>query len=379
MVALDPPHSWGGAAGGGGAEPFSAALALEGLRHTIDKLELEFARYAAEFEASKEWDVEGYNSAADWMRFRCHMTSTAAWRAIAVGQQEAALPESRQALAEGSIGYAHLAVMAQTREAVGRAFDERTLLPLAELNSPGKFYFKCLHYRHAVDSEAYCKEQTDQEFNHRLAINTAESGHLLISGVLEPVGGAAVRTALEALARPSGAHDDRPREVRLADAMVELATVGKPVNLQVTASIETLKNMAGAPAGEMEFSLPINTTSVQRLACDCSVTRVLLDQDSLIVDVGRATRKIPVALRKALKLRDGHCRWPGCERPPSYCDGHHLQHWIFDGPTDLDNVVLLCKRHHRMVHEGGWRLVQVEGEFVTIAPTITFGMPRGPD
>ena len=161
----------------------------------------------------------------------------------------------------------------------------------------------------------------------------------------------------------------------MADAMVELATVGNPVNLQVTATIETLKNLAGAAGGEMEFSLPINATSIQRMACDCSVTRVLLDQNSLIVDVGRATRKIPVALRKALQLRDRHCRWPGCERPPSYCDGHHLQHWIFDGPTDLDNVVLLCKRHHRMVHEGGWQLIKAGGEFVAIAPTINFGAP----
>ena len=95
-------------------------------------------------------------------------------------------------------------------------------------------------------------------------MNTAESGHLLISGVLEPIGGAAVRTALEALARPSGKQDYRPREVRMADAMVELATMGNPVNLQVTASIETLKNLAGAAGGEMEFSLPINATSIQR-------------------------------------------------------------------------------------------------------------------
>ena len=233
--------------------------------------------------------------------------------------------------------------------------------------------------RHSVDAEAYRKEQCGEEFNHRLSLRTAESGHLLINGVLEPIGGAAVRTALETLARPSGAHDDRPREVRLADAAVELATAGKSVNLQVTATIETLKNLAGAAGGEMEFSLPINASSVQRMACDCAVTRVLLDQDSLTIDVGRATRKIPVALRKALKLRDRHCRWPGCERPPSYCDGHHLTHWIFDGPTDLDNVVLLCKRHHRMVHEGGWQLVKVEGEFVTIAPTFTFSLPRGPD
>ena len=85
------------------------------------------------------------------------------------------------------------------------------------------------------------------------------------------------------------------------------------------------------------------------------------------------------ALSRALKARDGHCRWPGCERSASICDGHHLVHWINGGPTDLENLVLLCRRHHRMVHEGEWQLVKTEGQVVTVAPMVTFGLPRGPD
>ena len=166
----------------------------------------------------------------------------------------------------------------------------------------------------------------------------------------------------------------------MADALVERVSGGKPANLQVTATIETLKGLAGAAGAEMEFSLPISSTSVQRMACDCSVTRVLLSQDSMPVDVGRSKRVISVALGRALKSRDGNCRWPACERSASMCDGHHLVHWIAGGPTDLDNLVLLCRRHHRMVHEGGWQLIKTEHqEIVTIAPTITFGLPRGPD
>ncbi|TMG62058.1 MAG: DUF222 domain-containing protein, partial [Chloroflexi bacterium] len=124
----------------------------------------------------------------------------------------------------------------------------------------------------------------------------------------------------------------------------------------------------------------ISSTSVQRIACDCSVTRVLLNQESVTIDVGRSKRVISNTLRKALKIRDGHCRWPGCERPASWCDGHHLVHWIHGGETNLGNLVLLCRRHHRMVHEGGWQLIKTEDhQIVTIAPTITFGFPRGPD
>jgi hypothetical protein len=280
----------------------------------------------------------------------------------------------------GEIGFGHLAVIARTAQAVGKVVDEYGLLELARKLSPGKLFFECLHYRHSVDATAYCKEQSEYEVNHHLSLSTAESGHLLINGVLDPVGGAAVRNALEPLAQKSGAHDDRRLPQRYADALVELASGGKPANIQVTATIETLKGLAGAAGAEMEFSLPISSTSLQRMACDCSVTRVLLNQDSLTIDVGRSRRVISGAMRKALKVRDGHCRWPGCERPASWCDGHHLLHWIHGGTTDLDNLVLLCRRHHRMVHEESWQLVKTDdGQIMPIAPTLTFGRPRAPD
>jgi hypothetical protein len=156
--------------------------------------------------------------------------------------------------------------------------------------------------------------------------------------------------------------------------LVELAAGGKPADIRVTATMETLKGMAGAAAAEMEFSLPISASTVQRFACECSVTRVLLDQDSAVVDMGRSKRVVSSALRSALRIRDGHCQWPGCEREASRCDGHHLVHWISGGETNLANLVLLCRRHHRMVHEGGWQLVRdAEREVVAIAPTLSFG------
>src|SRR6266566_2529506 len=355
------------------------ACQLITLRRVIDQLELKFSQLAAEFDKTDWWDYEGFNSSGDWIRFNCRMTSNAAYDRLAVGGRLAEMPRSTDAMDGGEIGFAHLAVMARTAEAVGKRLDERERLPLALELTPGKFYYKTLHYRHSVDSKKYAEEQNEQQLNHHLSLSTAETGHLLINGVLDPVGGAAVRTALEPLAQKSGAHDHRLLPQRYADALVELASAGKPANLQVTATIETLKGFAGAAAGEMEFSLPISSTSVQRMACDCSVTRVLLNQESVTIDVGRSKRVISNTLRKALKIRDGHCRGPGCERPASWCDGHHLVHWIHGGETNLGNLILLCRRHHRMVHEGGWQLIKSDRQIVVIAPTITFGLPRGPD
>ena len=346
----------------------------------VDLLLLEQSRLAAEFVQTDFWDWEGSATPYDWIRIHCHLTSNTVSDRVSVGERMSELPQSVQAVQERQIGFAHLAVMARTADAVGKAFDETKLLPLAREYSPGKFHYKCLHYRHSVDAQAYAQEQEEQAQHNRIDLSTGEDGCLLLNGVLDPVGGAAVRTALEPLARKSGEHDDRLLPQRYGDALVELASGGRPANIQVTATIETLKGLAGAAGAEMEFSLPISSASLQRRACDCSVTRVLLSQESVVIDIGRSRRMITGPARKALNARDGHCRWPGCERPASWCDGHHIVHWIEGGTNEPNNLVLLCRRHHRMVHEGGWQLVKCDdGQIITLAPTITFGLPRAPD
>src|SRR5207302_6201910 len=131
-------------------------------------------------------------------------------------------------------------------------------------------------------------------------------------------------------------------------------------HLQITTTLETLLQRCGTPAGDLEFSLPISAKAVERLACDCSLTRVLLSADSQVIDVGRTTRKIPTATRRALGVRDRGCRWPGCDRSAAWTSGHHLTHWVKGGPTELGNLVLLCHRHHWLVHEGKWQIARGE-------------------
>src|SRR2546422_362417 len=177
--------------------------------HQIALLQVEASMLAAELFQNGFLEREGYNSPTDWLRFNCHLTDKVASDRINVGEHLAKMPLSVDCLREGSIGYSHLAVMARTAEAVGKKFDERALLPLALEFTPGKFYYQSLHYRHSVDAKKYADEQSDDATNHHLSLSTAESGHLLINGVLDPVGGAAVRAALEPLARKSGEHDHR--------------------------------------------------------------------------------------------------------------------------------------------------------------------------
>jgi len=350
-------------------------------RRAIDLMELSFAEDAAAFAATNEHDELGFVSAIDWIRFNCHMTSGGAADRVAVGQAMSRIPRSLEAVTQGQIGLAHVTVMARTADALKDRFDERPLIDFAREHSAGKFHYFCRHARHSADAAGYVAEEVEQVENRRLALSTWIDGSMVLNGVLDAFGGAALRTALEPLARRTGEGDRRERERRLADALVELASGGRPqANLQVTSTVETLLGLAGAPAADMEFSLPISAKAVERLACDSSVTRVLLDSDSVVIDVGRSKRVVSGPARRALNARDGSCRWPGCDRTPSWSAAHHVVHWINGGTSDLDNLVLLCHRHHWMVHEGGWQLVRVsDGRMLAIPPHVTLGPRPRPD
>src|SRR6202162_2881075 len=351
--------------------------------HEVDVMLVRAAGLAGRYAGTNHYDVAGYVSPIDSIRFNCHLTSQAAGDLIAVGENLARMPESMQAVTQGEIGSAHLKAMARTAAAVGDRFEEAHLLEKARESSPGKFYYICHHYRHAADRKGFEAEQAEQVENGRLWVSKCEDGTVLLSATLDPEGGAAILTQLEPLAGKSGAHDDRSREKRYADALVELASGGgSQAQIQVTTSLETLRGPPGAAAADLELaSVPISAKTVERLACDASITRIVLGSESMVIDVGRAKRTISGRARKALNARDKDCTWPGCERMASWCSGHHLQHWVHGGTNEPPNLTLLCNRHHWMVHEGKWQIVRGDdGRMLTIPPTVTFGpSPRGPD
>jgi hypothetical protein len=363
----------------------------------LSVMQLLFARKAAEFAATDDYAKDGAATSIDWIRIHCHMTGAVAANFVSVGEHLVELPASVDAMAQGELGFGHLAVMARTANVLAnsptaRVFDERHLLAQALENTVGKFHHICRHARHAADPKGYAATEADLVENRSLRMSTdPEDGAVFLSCFLDPAGGAAVRTALEPLARRSGAGDDRTYDRRMADALVDLSmhaldnglvpqNASQRTHLQVTTSLETLLGLDGAPAAEMEFSLPISAKTVERLACDCSVTRILLGSDSMVIDVGRAKRVISGPARKALNVRDRGCTWPGCDRPATWSSGHHLVHWIHGGTNEPHNLTLLCYRHHWMVHEGNWQLVRGDdGRMLTIPPSVTFGLPRGPD
>ncbi len=357
-------------------------------RQKIDQDELEFSVLAGQFAETDEYDWQGFDSPVSWIKANCHMSGGAAGDRICAGRQLARLGQSSSAMANGEIGFGHLALIARTSAALGDRLDEAKLLRQARKMSVFRFRNACTHARHAGDPQGFVAEEVEGVEARSLTFTTADDGVVLVQGILDKVGGAAVRTALEPLAKRAGKDDHRDLERRQADALIDLSMraldngmVPQRAHLQITASLETLLGLPGAPAADMEFSLPISAKAVERIACDCAVTRIVLGSDSTVIDVGRAKRTISGPQRKALKVRDCGCTWPGCDRPVSMTEGHHLVHWIQNGPGDLPNLTLLCYRHHWMVHEGGWQIVRTdEDQVLTIPPPTGFELrPHGPD
>src|SRR6267378_2135441 len=362
-----------------------AELAAEMIRVrlSVDQLELYFSRLSARFAKTEEYDAQGFDGPIAWIKADCHMSGGAAADRVCAGEQLEQLEKSEAAVLAGEIGFAHFAQIARASAAVGERLDETTLLRHARKEGVAKFRETCIHARHAADPQGVVDEEVQGVEMRELTLTDTDDGLVAVSGTLDKVGGAALRTALEPLAKRTGKDDRRRYPRRLADALVEFSMNALDRSqLQVTTSLETLLGLTGAPAAEMEFSLPISSKAVERLACDSSVTRILLGPDSTVIDVGRSKRTVSGPARRALDARDGHCRWPGgCDRPAKWSAAHHVVHWVHGGSTDLDNLILLCHRHHWMVHEGGWQLVRSDdGRMLAIPPATEFQrLPRGPD
>ncbi|MGA8017044.1 MAG: DUF222 domain-containing protein [Candidatus Dormiibacterota bacterium] len=371
----------------GGRPPREHKEQMIALRQVIDRLELVFAGMTAELATFEELEWEGHRGPVEWVRHECKTWGPVAGNALAVGVDAVRLPESTRAMLRGEIGFAHLALLARTASDIamcspGADFRETGLLDLARRHSVGRFRDDCDHARHAADRRQFLEEQVQKVEARSLELRRYQNGCLGLRGFLDPEGGAALRTALEPLAKPAGQDDPRGQERRMADALVELCGhaldagalprhAGQRPHLQVTCSLETLRGLYGSVAGNLELGGTIASETVQRLACDAGVTRVVFGSDSTVVDVGRARRVPAPSTRRALQARDGGCVWPGCERPVSWTEAHHLTHWAHGGATDMDNLVLICRHHHWKTHEGGWDLIR-DGDRLLILPP----MPR---
>ncbi len=356
------------------------------IREAIVRLEAVFADGLRRFDKSGEYAADGALSVVAWLRWKCKLSGGAAAERVGIARQLAQLPKTEEAFARGDVGYQHVALIARTAENLGTApvrKEESRLLQAAQTMDPNRFAGVTKDFEHRVDAEGALTGANRAYARRYLQVSQPLDGLVRLDGLLDAEGGATLQTALNALMAPVKG-DDRTPGQRRADALVELCrrrldsgklpeVGGERPHLTIKASVGTLAGIPGHPAGDLEWGQSIPAETVRRLACDAALTRIsgsgrAADRDELAAEVSHASRTIPPAIRRALAARDHGCTFDGCDRPHPWTDAHHLTHWADGGPTTLENLALLCRRHHRMVHEEGWRLERRGGRFVAIAP-----------
>jgi hypothetical protein len=256
------------------------------------------------------------------------------------------------------------------------AAGEPTLVEAARRLTPHQLRAAVLHWRAHVAPEQVDRDFAAHHERRRLHVSSTLDGLVALDGLLDAEAGNTVLTAISALAGPGGGDDPRTSAQRRADALVDLArhaldsaelpdTGGERPHINVQVDLQVL--LTGTGAADLDFTGPIPAERARQLACDAGISRIITAGASQPLDVGRRTRTVPTHLRRALVTRDRGCVFPGCDRPPAWCDSHHRQHWADGGPTVLSNLVLLCRFHHGMIHRG-WTLTHHPDGTTTATP-----------
>jgi 5-methylcytosine-specific restriction endonuclease McrA len=327
-----------------------------------------------EFDARGGWNT-GFASCAAWLSWRVGLDPGAARERVRVARALGTLPRLADALARGELSYAK--VRALTRVATPET--EARLLAVGRAGTAAHVERIVRGWRR-VDRIAEARESKQRHKSRSLHVYTDEDGMLVIRGRLEPEAGALLvqalaagrearyqRRAKDAAAPrlPDPAAEDPTMAQRQADALALLVETalhheldpgapGDRYQVVVHVDAPVLADPEQPGQSLLEDGARVSAETSRRLACDAG--RVVMRHDELgrVVEIGARTRTIPTALRRALQHRDRGCRFPGCGS--RFTQGHHVRHWAQGGPTTVSNLVLLCRRHHRAVHEMGYRV-----------------------
>jgi hypothetical protein len=334
------------------------------LQHAAEQLELERLRRLAELDRRSIGERDGHLSTVSWLA-RTHRLSWGAARAhVRLARALETMPETRRAVEEGEISMSAARLLAGAKDAESEAFkaSERSLLEAAgrhtisDLQRVTAFWCQRAEREHAGDTEERLREGRSFHASRTFL------GRVRVDGDLDPETGEVLLTALGAVmdseARSRTEEDTRSPAQRRADALGEVCRQwldradrpnvgGERPHMTLTVDVDALASEGDA---ELDRAGPVPGSVARRVACDASVMRVLMAGRSEPLDIGRRTPVIPPAMRRAVIVRDRRCRFPGCDRPHTWCDAHHVIHWADGGPTAMSNLMLLCRRHHRLIH-----------------------------
>ncbi|WP_166347466.1 HNH endonuclease signature motif containing protein [Phytoactinopolyspora limicola] len=364
------------------------------LRRLADVAEAAYLTRLREFDQRGLAQTRSVLSTRGWVRHELHVAPGETSRVLKVAKRLVDLPVIEAALLAGEIRLPHAVAIADAATLLGVdviAGCQDALVEADRGDDPTRLRAALRGLGAAVDNTNAVRRAERRDQGRWLQISATFDGAVAIDGVLPGGDESAgiVTAALDALAKPSGADDERSPAQRRADALVELcrrhltsgtlpARAGEPTQVIVTVGLDSLQADTGG-FGELPDGSILRGDTARRLACDATITRIIVGPDSHPLDVGRTQRTATAAQRKALRLRDGGCRFPGCDRPFEWTDAHHIHHWAHGGTTNLANLISLCRKHHTAVHEGGWTiLIRGPNQITFINPDgcPSFSRPR---
>jgi len=361
-----------------------------------------------EFDEKELWAEPGLCSCAHWLNFKCGIGMIAAREKVRVAHALKDLPKISEGFRKGELSYSK--VRAITRAAT--AENEDALMNLGRHGTAAHVEKVVSSYRRAKrlqDPESANEQHRDRSLDYyydsdgSLVIKgrfPAEKGALIVKALemamdqqfsvraeglpfgdpsprpIDEIDEAVNNDSAESSVRQGNQDDSdqrEPADARRADALAEVAetylnnnessgSTGDRYQVVVHVSAETSD-------AHIEDGPHVSAETSRRVSCDCSIIGVLENGDGEPLSVGRKTRAIPPAIRRALRFRDKGCRFPGCTNT-RFVDGHHIEHWANGGETSLENLVQLCRHHHRLVHEGGFGCKRLpDGKFEFTAPS----------
>jgi len=323
-----------------------------------------------EFDEQSGWSWLGFHSCAHWLNFKCGMDMNTARERVRVAHALGKLPKMDARFAKGALSYSK--VRAMTR--IADESNEDYLLMIAKHGTAYHVeklvskYRRCIRLQDADLARA-------QHDNRHLSYHYDADGCLVIKGRFPAEQGALIVKALEMAmeknyvettaaandvsAETSEDIEPEPIASRRADALADVAETymnSEPVPNSTADRYQVVVHVSAETSeehGHMEDGPHVSAETSRRIACDCSTLGIKETENGEALSIGHKTRSIPPAMRRALRIRDDGCRFPGCTNN-KFVDGHHIRHWADGGETSLDNLVQLCRRHHHLVHEGGF-------------------------
>lgn len=347
----------------------------------------------AEFDRRGGWERAGHRSCAHWLAFRTGIDLGAAREKVRTAAVLTGLPRTGASMARGELSFSQVRALSR----VATAENEGDLLELARGCTTAQLERIVRAWKRGSRADEAALERERWQ-SRTLSVFPDDDGMYRVHGRLPAEVGALLMRAVEAAsdalyregcaepgARPADgerpadgarpADGERAAARRRADALGLLAeralaagfggggdaddvpvsgTRAERYQVVVHVEAETLEAQGEPGRSQLEDGTRVSAETSRRIACDAGRVRVRRSADGSVLDVGRRTRTVPPALRRALDIRDGGCRFPGCGL--RFTDGHHIRHWADGGETTLANTLLLCRHHHRLVHEGGWRV-----------------------